>query len=907
MSDNLIDFFIEEANDHIKIIEDGILALEKKPSDFSKIEEIFRSAHTLKGSAALVKLNVISKIAHIMEDTFEELKNERKAITSDLASWMLKGLDTMKWLIKNAQEKKPEDPSVFETFKAALPKAGKPAAPPAQTVKPSVSTKQVHSKPLVEIEFFLAEANDHINTIEHGILHLEKSPSDMRKIEEIFRASHTLKGSAALVKLNITSMIAHLMEDVFEGLRNNKKPVSSELASWMLKGVDTIKWLIKSVHDGKGEDPSAFESLKTSLPVSEPAPTSPAQLSTQEPTKAAPSSPPKTVLEKREGGRRREDVELSESKFVRIHVDTIEQIMNLIGELTIVKNYLMTQIKSADTIRDEITFAGRRLVSEVSSFGDRYSYSIPDKVKYIDPLLSEFHELEFDRYDELNLFARKLQEITDDINESMKSLSEFFSSLTSRINYMDKLIIQSKEQISEARMIDLGRLYQRFTRAVRDISLQHHKKIRFLTSGYETKIDKIIFERLYESLVHILRNAIAHGIETPADRGRKGKPEEGTIHLKARREGSTIVIEIQDDGKGIDFDAIREKAIRKGLLNSNDKASKEDLLHFIFLSGFSTTDKADMTSGRGVGLDAVKETLSTINGTIAIHTSKDKGTIFRLKVPLSLVIINVVIFNCGGYEFIIPSTIVQELTEVPIDQIADSESFSLRDMKVPFVNLNAVLGLSDRTAVKSKPVVVLNISGKFFGLIVDSLIGQEDTIIKPFGKFLEGIKIFSGVSISADGKIRPVLNSSTLVSTSSVSFIAEDTALASEEKKETILVVDDSISVRKIMSAMLTTRNYNVLTATNGLEALNVIDENSVDLVITDLEMPVMHGYELLGEIKRRGLLSIIPVVVLTSRSGEKHQEKAFSLGASGYLTKPFEEGELVETVQKSMQSAHLT
>jgi len=567
----------------------------------------------------------------------------------------------------------------------------------------------------------------------------------------------------------------------------------------------------------------------------------------------------------------------------------------------------MTQIKSADTIRDEITFAGRRLLSEVSSFGDRYAYSIPDKVKYIDPLLSEFHELEFDRYDELNLFARKLQEITDDINESMKSLSDFFTSLTTRINFMDKLIIQSKEQISEARMIDLGRLYQRFTRAVRDISLQHHKKIRFLTSGYETKIDKIIFERLYESLVHILRNAIAHGIENPADRGKKGKPEEGTIHLKARREGSTIVIEIQDDGKGIDFESIRAEAISKGLLNRSDKVTKEDLLHFIFVSGFSTTDKADMTSGRGVGLDAVKETLSTINGTIAIHTAKDKGTIFRLKVPLSLVIINVVIFNSGGYEFIIPSTIVQELTEIPIDKLADSDTFTLRDMTIPLINLNTALGLSEKIAVKSKPAIVLNASGKYYGIIVDSLVGQEDTIIKPFGKFLEGIKLFSGVSISADGRIRPVINSSTLVSAPSVSFMTEDAVLSSEEKQETVLVVDDSISVRKIMSAMLTSRNYNVLTATNGLEALNIIDENSIDLVITDLEMPVMHGYELLGEIKRRGLLNIIPVVVLTSRAGEKHQEKAFSLGASGYLTKPFEEGELIETVQKNIKSAHLT
>jgi chemosensory pili system protein ChpA (sensor histidine kinase/response regulator) len=760
------------------------------------------------------------------------------------------------------------------------------------------------------LEFFIAEAEDHMNTIEKGILHLENAPADFSRIEEIFRAAHTLKGSASLVKLKTISQIAHLMEDIFEEIKDTGQRVTPALATWMLKGLDSIKLLIGRVREGKGEDAAVFESFKSALPGKGFTPfneTTAREKKKQETEREEKEKKFEPVLEKRAAGRRKEDVEIVESKFVRIDIHSVEQIMNLMGELTIVKNYLLSQIKNVASLRDEISFSGRRLLTEVSGFSDRSSYSIAGKVKYIDPLLSEFHELEFDRYDEINLFARKLQEITDDIHESMKSLSKFFESLESKIRVMDKLITRSKEEISEARMIDLGRLYQRFTRAVRDISLQHGKKIRFLTSGYETKIDKIIFERTFESLLHILRNAIAHGIESPEERVKKGKPEEGTIHLNAKREGNAVVVEIKDDGRGIDFDAIRQTAQRKGLLSPSEKPTREDLLQLIFMSGFTTLREADMTSGRGVGLDAVKETLATINGTVEIHTEKDKGTTFRFKVPLSLVIINVVIFEAGGIEFIIPSTIVQELAEVPFNEIIDSETFTLRDKIIPFKSINSVLGLADRTAVKIKPLMVLNISGKNYGLVVDRLIGQEETIIKTFGKFLEGIKYYSGVSISADGKIRPVVNALAIVSASSIALMKETTALPVEVHKHAILVVDDSLSVRKFIGAILQGRNFEVFTATNGLEALNIIDENRIDLVITDLEMPVMHGYELLGELKRRGLLSIIPVIVLTSRSSSKHEEKAFGLGASDFLIKPFEEENLLETVKRNIHDHHLT
>ncbi|UCG77503.1 MAG: response regulator [Nitrospirota bacterium] len=789
------------------------------------------------------------------------------------------------------------------------------------------------------IEFFIAEAEDHINLLEKGILNLESNPSDRSMIEDMFRSAHTLKGSAALVKLGQISKIAHLMEDIFEEIKDGKKKTTSGLATWMFRGLDAIKRLIKSVRAGKGEDPSAFEKFNSALnqihetakPVSGPAPLETAsileaEMVEEEPTVSAEdileaevieeepvaAGPAKTVEEKRGVGRRKDDVEVMESKFVRIDIDNVEQLMNLMGELTIIKNYLVQQVSQVHTFRDEINFAGRRLISEVTSFSEKYEYSglekADDKVSYVDPLLSEFHELEFDKYDELNLFSRKLHEITDDINEAMKSLSSFFDALSSKVNSMDRLISNSKELISEARMVTIGKLYQRFTRAVRDIALQNNKKIKFMTAGFETKIDKIIFERIFDSILHILRNAIAHGIETPNERTLNGKSPEGTIHLDTRREGNAIVIEIKDDGKGIDFDRIRTVALEKQIIMPNEDLTEEDLLHILFRSGFSTAASADMTSGRGVGLDVVKETLSLINGSIEIMTEKNEGTTFRLKVPLSLIIINVVIFSSGGMEFILPSTLVQELSQIDVDVLEDAETFTLREMTMPITRLNNLLGLRDAGATKQKPVIILNISGKHFAMVVDGLVGQEDTIIKPFGKFLEGIKQFAGVSISADGKIRPVINPAALIDVTAISLESgEVTEKEPVSEQETILVVDDSLSVRKFASMILEGKDYKVLSATNGLEALNIIDDNRVDLIISDLEMPVMHGYELLSELKRRGLLEIMPVVVLTSRSSESHKNKAFQLGASDFLIKPFDETTLYEAAKKNIAPHHLT
>ncbi|GBE02705.1 chemotaxis protein CheA [bacterium BMS3Abin08] len=753
------------------------------------------------------------------------------------------------------------------------------------------------------IDFFLVEAEEHISSLEKGFLTLEKHPSDDELLQELFRSAHTLKGSAALVKLTVISEISHAMEDVLEEIRDGKRSVSKDVIDWLLHTVDDIKHLISEVVAGREEKRTILHEIVETLEV----------ISDQEGLKKEVEEIPSldkevdAVVEKRRLGRRKEDLETI-SSYVRVHMDNIEKMMSSIGELTILKNYLTSETDEVFNLRDEIEYAGRRLLREIDEFGDRYSYSIPEKVTYVDSLLEEFRELEFDRYDELNLFARKLQEITSDITEALKGITGLFDKFTGHIYKLGRLSTDLRDLVSAARMVETGRLFQRFTRVVRDLSEQNGKKVRYIVSGVDTRIDRILYERLFEPLLHIMRNCISHGIELPEERLEAGKPEEGRVALSARREGNTVVIDVKDDGRGVNLKSVYLEALKRGAIGKDEKVTRARLLSVLFTSGFSTYGETDLVSGRGVGLDVVRQAIAEMNGTIDVATVEGKGTIFRIRLPLSLIIVNIIRFRAGNLQFSVPSTLVQELVEVNQDHLRDEGGYiTIRDREYEVKDLAGIFELRPDRSTGTVPAIVFSVlPGKEVVLLVDEIVGQEDTVIKPLGRFLEGLKCYAGVSISADGRLTPVLNPTGLFDEKFEvqRGLPED---VSGRAFKNILVVDDSLSVRKFVSILLEQNGYRALTASNGLEALHIIDEEPVDLIITDLEMPVMHGYELLGELKRRGMINSVPTIVLTSRSSEKHREKASLLGAKDFIIKPFEEPQLLRVIRNNISSLHLT
>ncbi len=748
------------------------------------------------------------------------------------------------------------------------------------------------------LEYFLAEAEDYLNVIGCGLPQLESAEAADKNaiLEELFRAAHTLKGAAAIVKLTVTSRIAHSMEDIFEAFRNESLPVSKDATELLLLMLDSIANILRDISAG-GEENESLEGKYSERIAALLASSGGAREPAGVPFRAEEVVEPK-----------KEDMEYSFGNFIRLELRKIEEMFNLIGEVTILKNHMLKKTKNAGDLSEEVLFAGRRLLEEVNRFAERHSYSINDNTKYVDPLFSEFGELEFDRYDEQNIFSRKVQELTEDITEAMKELMGFYETFQDDIKSLDRVVKNLRSDLSDSRMMDIGRLFQRFVRPVKEMAREAGKKIEFQISGQSTKIDRVIFENLFDPLMHMIRNSVGHGIENSEDRAGKGKKKEGTISLSARREGINIVIELADDGAGIDTGRIIDEAVRRGLVGPDVRLSREEILSLIFLHGFSTAAQTDMTSGRGVGMNAVRNQIANINGTVELSTEAGKGTTFRIRVPSSMAITNVIVFNYASMEFVMPTSLIEEVVQYePMAEKVEVEGLervgnmvNYRGATIYAKRLSDVFHVTGngRTERKDGFVIICSVSNKKVGLIVDDVFAQEEAIIKPINRFLDGLSIYSGITISGDGKVRLVLNPLKIFEEETRTLTIAPSEAESFEGRR-VLIVDDSLSVRKYLTAFFLARNLRVYTAANGSEALKELEENEVELVVVDLEMPIMHGYELVSRIRSIDKLRHIPIIVLTSRSTGKHKEKALELGADEYMVKPFDERTMEDALRK--------
>lgn len=764
------------------------------------------------------------------------------------------------------------------------------------------------------LQFFFEEAEEHLATLEKGLLQLEQtSVVDPAAIEELFRAAHTLKGSAGLVKLKTIARIAHRLEDALEGLRDGQATLSRGGLDALLLALDRIRELTRLAGQGAPEPEGLLAEVEarfdaaasTAAEAAEPPPAAsnePAAYSGLERRAAEPAPDPV-------GGERRQAQRVPAEAaptagVIKLGSDKLEALMNLLGGATVTKTHLVNQLGTMRQMRDEIRFAGDRLLREVNNFSERYTYALPNQVKNSDSMISEFQELEFDRYDELNLFSRKLQEITSDIGEAMRAMGGFFAEFAEEVESLDEMIVEMKERVSEARTVQSGLLFQRFTRTIRELSREAGKEVQLMVSGGETLVDRVIFDGLYDPLLHIVRNAVAHGIEPAQQRRAAGKPEVGSLWMTAQRKGNTVEIQVRDDGRGIQFDKVRQRAVEKGFLREDETISDRELTQMIFRPGFSTSETADSTSGRGVGMNVVMDRLAALSGTIEIHSEAGQGTTFRLIFPLSLVIINVIQFLIGSQRFVIPTNLVAEILDLPPAAAAPT-SLEHRDETIPVVDLKAVFGLAAGTG-SGRFAIVSQASGNPVALLVDAILSQEDTVIKPFGEFLRALPHLAGSSIAGDGSLRLVLNPARLLA--AADEVVQTPLPTAQPRPEAaapcILVVDDSLSVRKYASLLLKANGLQVLTANNGFEALEVLETKTVDFIITDLEMPLMHGYELLAELLRRGVLKTTPAAVLSSRAGQQHRQKALDLGACDYLIKPFEEETLMAMLRSHLVQA---
>lgn len=843
------------------------------------------------------------------------------------------------------------------------------------------------------IEFFLVEAGDHLQNLNKGLLSLEKNPADTAMIDELFRAAHTLKGSAAMMGFQGISDVAHKSEDMLGQFRSGTIPICKESLNFLFDSVDAVKLMVDSVAANEPEDQLVVESItrayrdtlenfQKTIPSAGSAPT-PQPLQKDEldmawerafeveplveaeekpravtpakvpaPKAAAPTPTPaqapslspspsastlkqeieeakrQGILEKRGIGRRATDTTELEKQFIRVNVERLDNLMNLVGEMIVSRNRLSHQVDFIKSLREELAFSQGRLLREIKKFEEKYEYTLSVTGPGADPQQeeqsSDFNELEFDRYDDFNLLSRKLTEITNDTNEIMNELAAFFDSFELDTGRMATITSNLQDEITLARMVEVDKLYQMFQRPVRDLAQEENKLVNMVVSGGETKIDKTIFEIISDPLMHMIRNAVSHGLEPEAERKALGKDTTGLLILKARHEGNSIIIEIEDDGRGMDPAVLKQTAVDKGFITASDAYTLSDTeaINLIFNPGFSTAASVGKVSGRGVGMDVVANHLLRINGRIDIKTEKNVGTKFIIRLPLTLAIAQALIVKLKDQEIAVPMNLVEETTRFSYKDIqtaAGEQMVNLRGSMLRLLKLNEMLGVGKfpmQDESFRQPTLILGTADKRLALMVEDITGREEIVVKSLGDYLKGLKLFSGATLSGEGNVRLILNiasffgEESLVASKASIGISKSAPVAEAEEATRIpriLVVDDSISIRKYVQRFLDRTGYEVEVAPDGMEALNIMGRIKFDAVVTDLEMPVMHGYDLMAEMKKSPEFMNIPVIVLTSRAGDKHRQKAMEMGAQGYLVKPFEEQEMLEALKKLLRGAAQT
>jgi len=719
---------------------------------------------------------------------------------------------------------------------------------------------------------FQEEALERLQRLNEGYIQLEMSGPDKNVLADLMREAHTLKGSAKMVGLNSISELAHALEDVLLAIKEEKLKAGENVSEVVFQILDAM---LELAEKGDNDDELASRLVSAAREA----------LKVQGKDKEELSSPSKT---KTEGGHSPNPVNQSEKDEIKVHKmstirvksSQIDEQLNLVGESVIIANRLSGNTSELKNLYKKI-----RLLGELwSQIKDRIQENFSDR--YIKEQLRSF-----------NVVVRSL-------DEELKLINDFVDTVAK----LDFVLNDLHQRSMELRMLPASYIFSLFPRAVRDMAREFSKKIELKIEGEDTLIDKRVLEEIYDPLIHILRNAVDHGIEMPEERAALGKPETGTIVISARQEGDRIIIEVSDDGRGIDPELIKRIALKKGLISEAEAKtiSDREAIYLIFKPGFSSKATTTETSGRGIGMDVVKLHIEEkLKGHVEIETEKGKGTTFILTLPLTLAVVRCLLIKTAGMLFAVPTSNVQETLIFEDNDIVISggeRQLKLRDEFLPFVKLADVLGMQG--IYEGKLALIVNMAGKTIAYEVEEILDEIPVVIKPIDDAINKSRLFAGATILGSGDIVLILNLAELVrSTNATSFIEGKgvrTVSKTSGRKPRILVVEDSLTTRELEISLLRAAGYEVEGARDGYEAFNLLRQKKYDLVLTDIQMPRMNGYELIKKVKRDEKLRNIPMVVVSSKSSKKDIEVGLSAGADAYITKSdFEKDNLLSLISR--------
>ncbi|GAA7420866.1 chemotaxis histidine kinase/response regulator CheAY2 [Helicobacter pylori] len=787
------------------------------------------------------------------------------------------------------------------------------------------------------MEDFLIEAFEMNEQLDQDLVELEHNPEDLDLLNRIFRVAHTIKGSSSFLNLNILTHLTHNMEDVLNRARKGEIKITPDIMDVVLRSIDLMKTLLVTIRD-TGSDTNNSKENEIEEAVKQLQAITSQNLEGAKETSGTKEAPKKEVKEEIKENKAKaptaenptsdnplaDEPDLDYTNMSAEEVEAeIERLLNKRQEADKERRAQKKQEEQAkpkqevaptkETPKTEAPKAPKA-ETKANAKADTEENKAPSigveqtvrvDVRRLDHLMNLIGELV--------LGKNRLIRIYSDVEERYDG-EKFLEELNQVVSSISAVTTDLQLAVMKTRMQPVGKVFNKFPRMVRDLSRELGKSIELIIEGEETELDKSIVEEIGDPLIHIIRNSCDHGIEPLEERRRLNKPETGKVQLSAYNEGNHIVIKISDDGKGLDPVMLKEKAIEKGVISERDAEGMSDreAFNLIFKPGFSTAKVVSNVSGRGVGMDVVKTNIEKLNGIIEIDSEVGVGTTQKLKIPLTLAIIQALLVGVQEEYYAIPLSSVLETVRISQDEIytVDGKSvLRLRDEVLSLVRLSDIFKVDAILESNSDVyVVIIGLADQKIGVIVDYLIGQEEVVIKSLGYYLKNTRGIAGATVRGDGKITLIVDvgammdmaKSIKVNITTLMNESENTKSKNSPSDYVVLAIDDSSTDRAIIRKCLKPLGITLLEASNGLEGLEMLKngDKTPDAILVDIEMPKMDGYTFASEVRKYNKFKNLPLIAVTSRVTKTDRMRGVESGMTEYITKPYS-GEYLTTVVK--------
>ncbi|HGA2318814.1 TPA: Hpt domain-containing protein [Pseudomonas putida] len=751
------------------------------------------------------------------------------------------------------------------------------------------------------LEVFLEESSDIVESAAAALARWQADPRSSVEVENLLRDLHTLKGGARMVEISAIGDLAHELEFLYELLAAGRLPPSGPLFALLQNCHDRLAHMLDAARLGQPLH-AATALIDYIRNFSSAALTDSA--AGQAPTDTAPAEIPAAAPERATGD------------MVKVDAELLDDLGNLAGEHSVIRGRIEQQVNDAQFALNEMETTLERMRDQLLRLDIETQGRISSRQAFEGDAYEDFDPLEMDRHSQLQQLSRALFESASDLLDLKETLTQRAQEAYSLLQQQARVNSQLQEGLTATLMVPFERLVPRLQRVVRQVASELGKQVELVVGNAEGELDRSVLERMVAPLEHMLRNAVDHGLESREARLAAGKPEQGTIHLNLLHEGADIVIEMIDDGAGVPLQAVRRKAIKRGLLDPQAQLSDHEILQFILRPGFSTAEKITQISGRGLGMDVVHEEVKQLGGSMTIESAQGKGARFLIRLPFTVSINRALMVHLGEEQYAIPLNTIEGIVRVPPAELAacyqlDAPRYVYGGHEYALRYLGELLQGVPRPVLLGQsvplPVLLVHSQEQSFAIQVDSLSPSREIVVKSLGPQFAAVAGLSGATLLGDGRVVLILDllgqlrgqQRRLARLPGGSGVQRTLFGPAPRRATLVMVVDDSVTVRKVTSRLLERHGMSVLTAKDGVDAMALLEEHRPDVMLLDIEMPRMDGFEVATRIRRDERLKDLPIIMITSRTGHKHRDRAMAIGVNDYLGKPYQESVLLQSIAR--------